>query len=103
MIVYDITNMDSFVRAKNWVQELQRQGDSSVVIALAGNKSDLNDQRVVETAEAQAYADEKNLIFFECSAKANSNINDIFISIGMPLLHYLFQFKILFLLFLGDL
>eukprot|EP01061_Rhynchopus_euleeides_P023456 TRINITY_DN3816_c2_g1_i1.p1 TRINITY_DN3816_c2_g1~~TRINITY_DN3816_c2_g1_i1.p1 ORF type:complete len:201 (+),score=79.92 TRINITY_DN3816_c2_g1_i1:49-651(+) len=85
VIVYDITNMDSFVRAKNWVQELQRQGDSSVVIALAGNKSDLSDQRVVETAEAQAYADEKNLIFYECSAKANSNINDIFISIAKKL------------------
>ena len=86
VIVYDITNMDSYIRAKNWVQELQRQGDSSVVIALAGNKSDLSENRVVETAEAQAYADEKNLVFYECSAKANVNINDIFISIGMSLL-----------------
>eukprot|EP00754_Rhynchopus_humris_P010929 Rhum_TRINITY_DN14186_c14_g10::Rhum_TRINITY_DN14186_c14_g10_i1::g.73036::m.73036/K07889/RAB5C; Ras-related protein Rab-5C len=85
VIVYDITNMDSYIRAKNWVQELQRQGDSSVVIALAGNKSDLSENRVVETAEAQAYADEKNLVFYECSAKANVNINDIFISIAKKL------------------
>eukprot|EP01064_Diplonema_japonicum_P028966 TRINITY_DN4576_c0_g1_i1.p1 TRINITY_DN4576_c0_g1~~TRINITY_DN4576_c0_g1_i1.p1 ORF type:complete len:221 (+),score=48.25 TRINITY_DN4576_c0_g1_i1:64-663(+) len=85
VIVYDITDMNSFVRAKNWVQELQRQGDTSVVIALAGNKSDLADQRVVETSEAQAYADEKNLIFLECSAKANHNVNEMFLSIAKKL------------------
>ncbi|KAJ9472113.1 Ras-related protein Rab-5A [Diplonema papillatum] len=85
VIVYDITNMDSFIRAKNWVQELQRQGDCSVVIALAGNKCDLADQRVVETAEAQAYADEKNLIFVECSAKTNHNVNNMFLSIAKKL------------------
>eukprot|EP01059_Diplonema_ambulator_P004920 TRINITY_DN1464_c1_g1_i1.p1 TRINITY_DN1464_c1_g1~~TRINITY_DN1464_c1_g1_i1.p1 ORF type:complete len:200 (+),score=34.88 TRINITY_DN1464_c1_g1_i1:97-696(+) len=85
VIVYDITDMNSFVRAKNWVQELQRQGDNSVVIALAGNKSDLAENRVVESAEAQAYADEKGLIFLECSAKANHNVNEMFLAIAKKL------------------
>merc|ERR1711871_1001265 len=38
VVVYDITNSDSFARAKSWVKELQRQGSPSIVIALAGNK-----------------------------------------------------------------
>jgi GTPase SAR1 family protein len=34
IIVYDITNPDSFEGAKSWVKELQRRGDQNVVIAL---------------------------------------------------------------------
>lgn len=47
IVVYDITNKDSFNGAKSWVKELQRRGDPNVVIALAGNKSDLEHKRAV--------------------------------------------------------
>ena len=47
IVVYDITNKDSFNGAKSWVKELQRRGDPNVVIALAGNKSDLEHTRAV--------------------------------------------------------
>ncbi|CAI5983729.1 unnamed protein product [Closterium sp. NIES-64] len=47
IIVYDITSTDSFARAKKWVQELQRQGNPNLVIALAANKTDLEAQRKV--------------------------------------------------------
>ena len=47
IVVYDITNADSFVRAQNWVKELQRQGNPNIVIALAGNKIDLVSKRAV--------------------------------------------------------
>ncbi|KAK6127560.1 hypothetical protein DH2020_038718 [Rehmannia glutinosa] len=50
IIVYDITSSDSFGRAKKWVQELQKQGNPNMVMALAGNKCDLEDKRNV-TAE----------------------------------------------------
>ncbi|OIV95698.1 hypothetical protein TanjilG_01492 [Lupinus angustifolius] len=50
IIVYDITSSDSFTRAKKWVQELQKQGNPNLVMALAGNKADLEDKRNV-TAE----------------------------------------------------
>uniref|UniRef100_A0A8D0B9T1 RAB5C, member RAS onco family n=1 Tax=Salvator merianae TaxID=96440 RepID=A0A8D0B9T1_SALMN len=48
IVVYDITNMETFVRAKNWVKELQRQASSNIVIALAGNKADLASKRAVD-------------------------------------------------------
>ncbi len=49
VIVYDITSMDSFHRAKSWVKELQRQGSPDVVIALAGNKIDREEEREVSS------------------------------------------------------
>ena len=49
IVVYDITNADSFTRAKNWVKELQRQGNPNIVIALAGNKVDLDEERKIST------------------------------------------------------
>ncbi|KAH7966948.1 hypothetical protein HPB49_020866 [Dermacentor silvarum] len=48
IVVYDITNQDTFGRAKTWVKELQRQASPSIVIALAGNKADLASKRAVE-------------------------------------------------------
>ncbi len=47
IVVFDITNKDSFSRAKSWVKELQRQGNANIVIALAGNKADLAAKRKV--------------------------------------------------------
>ena len=48
-VVYDITNKESFNGAKSWVKELQRRGDPNVIIALAGNKADLQNKRRVES------------------------------------------------------
>jgi hypothetical protein len=50
IVVYDLTNKDSFDRAKQWVKELQRQGNPNIVIALAGNKSDIAEKRQVPAA-----------------------------------------------------
>lgn len=85
IIVYDITNMDSFGRAKVWVKELQRQASPNIVIALAGNKADLANSRSVECDEAQAYADENGLLFMETSAKTAKNVNEIFLAIAKKL------------------
>lgn len=74
---------DSFARAKSWVRELQRQGNPNIVIALAGNKSDLASKRKVEPDEARQYAEENNIMFMETSAKTASNVNELFVQIGM--------------------
>lgn len=64
---------------------MKRQAPAEIVIALAGNKADLNSKRVVETEVAQAYADENQLIFMETSAKTAMNVNDIFFAIAKQL------------------
>ena len=56
VVVYDISNADSFAKAKSWVKELPRQGNPAMIMALAGNKADLTELRAVQTEEAKARA-----------------------------------------------
>lgn len=85
IVVYDITNLDSFAGAKSWVKELQRRGDPNVVIALAGNKADLGARRKVEYEEANAYALENGILHLETSAKDASNVKNLFVEIAKRL------------------
>lgn len=82
VVLYDITDLESFNGAKTYVEELQRQGSKDVVIALAGNKLDLDSKREVWERDAREYATQNNCLFFECSAKTGENIADIFLAIG---------------------
>ncbi|XP_061865294.1 ras-related protein Rab-22A isoform X3 [Colius striatus] len=45
IIVYDITKEETFSTLKNWVKELRQHGPPNIVVAIAGNKCDLNDVR----------------------------------------------------------
>jgi small GTP-binding protein len=85
LIVYDLTNKESFLKAQNWVRELQRQASSSIVIALVGNKLDLASRRAVEHNEAKSYAEENNLLFMETSAKTAANVVEVFTAIATRL------------------
>jgi small GTP-binding protein len=85
VVVYDITNPDSFAGAKSWVKELQRRGDANVVIALAGNKADLESRRKVEFEEANAYAQENGILHLETSAKNANNVKALFVEIAKKL------------------
>ncbi|KAM9824394.1 ras-related protein Rab-5A-like [Neosynchiropus ocellatus] len=85
IVVYDITNEESFARAKNWVKELQRQASPNIIIALSGNKADLANKRAVDAQDAQSYADDNSLLFMETSAKTSMNVNDLFMAIAEKL------------------
>ena len=61
---------------------MQRQGNPNIVIALAGNKTDLSIKRKVQSEDAQAYVDEAGIMFMETSVKTASNVNELFVAIG---------------------
>lgn len=87
VIVYDITSLDSFERAKKWVMELDKQAQPDIVIALVGNKTDLQTQRQVSKEEVASYAQQNhpNLILMETSAKTGDNVVELFDSIAQKL------------------
>lgn len=85
LVVYDITDQDSFAGAKTWIEELQRQGSADIVIGLAGNKCDLAAKRTVNTDDAKQFAHDNGCIFFETSAKSGENIQEMFTAIAKKL------------------
>lgn len=67
------------------MKELQRRGDPNVVIALAGNKADLEARRKVEFEEAHQYAEDNDILHMETSAKTAVNVKDLFVAIAKRL------------------
>ena len=82
LIVYDITKKSSFDNVKNWYNDLITKAEKGCIIALIGNKLDLvqrnERKREVSREEAQSYAEDNHMLFYETSAYNGSNINDIF-------------------------
>lgn len=81
IIVYDITSKDSFEGAKKWIQDIEANNNSASLI-LVGNKTDMGENRDVSTDQANSFATSKNIAYYECSAKTNENIVDIFKSLA---------------------
>ena len=86
LIVYDISNKDSFKNVLNWIEDCKVFSPKNILLVLIGNKSDLNEKRQVSIEEGKKVADENNMIFFETSAKDNVNINEVFLKSAQKIL-----------------
>ena len=83
-IVYDITDTDSLLKAKYWINELSKHGEPGCILTLLGNKSDLPN-RCVECEEVALFAKANNIIFSEVSAKTGANIDNVMTDIAKEL------------------
>lgn len=81
LVVFDITNKDTFEGAKKWIQEIEQTNKITSII-LVGNKIDLIPQRQVDENAINDYTNAKNILYYECSAKENLNVENIFQTIG---------------------
>ncbi|XP_063236487.1 ras-related protein Rab-21 [Bacillus rossius redtenbacheri] len=81
VLVYDITDEDSFQKVKNWVKELKKMLGNEVCLAIAGNKIDLEKERTVAIEDAEAYAVSVGAKHFLTSAKQNRGIEELFLEL----------------------
>ena len=80
ILVYDITDAESFENVKNWMTEIDRFAKEGVLRVLVGNKCDLEDKRQVPTNKGKELADNFGITFIETSAKDTVNIEELFIN-----------------------
>ena len=79
LLVYDITNRDSFKEIKNYyLQQIKDQCKKNIKIILLGNKTDLEDDRKVSSEEGVNLAVENGYIFMESSCLKNRTVADSF-------------------------
>ena len=79
LLVYDITNYDSFRSLDKWFEEVSGNAEEDLVVLVIGNKCDLEQKRQVTTEEGEAFAKEHGLVFLETSAKTAHNVDDAFV------------------------
>ena len=79
IILYDITEKASFDHIKNWMIEIDKFGKQGVLKVIAGNKTDLEDNRTVNKEDAEHLAEKYGVKLWEISAKNNTNIEEMFL------------------------
>uniref|UniRef100_A0A3B3QTL5 RAB6A, member RAS oncogene family n=1 Tax=Paramormyrops kingsleyae TaxID=1676925 RepID=A0A3B3QTL5_9TELE len=82
VVVYDITNVNSFQQTTKWIDDVRTERGSDVIIMLVGNKTDLADKRQVSIEEGEKKAKELNVMFIETSAKAGYNVKQVSVFVG---------------------
>eukprot|EP00696_Hemimastix_kukwesjijk_P019394 gnl/Hemi2/863_TR311_c1_g1_i1.p1 gnl/Hemi2/863_TR311_c1_g1~~gnl/Hemi2/863_TR311_c1_g1_i1.p1 ORF type:complete len:198 (+),score=44.73 gnl/Hemi2/863_TR311_c1_g1_i1:87-680(+) len=80
IVVYDVTNQQSFDNVKHWLKEIDKYAGQNVNKLLVGNKCDLLDQKVVDTPAAKALAEQLQIQFVEASAKTATNVEVAFMT-----------------------
>eukprot|EP01083_Nonionella_stella_P161637 529707_1 len=81
LLVYDITDEQSFLNIRNWIRNIEQHAANNVQKLLMGNKCDMFDDRVISKDRGQDLADEYGIKFFETSAKTDTNVKRAFVSI----------------------
>ena len=95
LLIYNIAKRESFDNLKNiWYEDLLKYGEEYKVLAVVGNKCDLYEQEAVPEEEARQFADEKNALFMNVSAKNGDNIALLFESCLKKYFDPSFQFQI---------
>jgi small GTP-binding protein len=86
VMVYDVTDEESFLNISHWVCNMERYADNDVCAILMGNKCDLEEKRAVSKDRGMFAALENNMKFFETSAKSDININETFYCIAREII-----------------
>jgi len=78
IVVFDVTDAESFTNVKQWLHEIDRYACQNVKKLLVGNKCDLASKRAVPTEQAKEFADSLGINYLETSAKNSTNVEKAF-------------------------
>ena len=86
LVLYDITNEESFTKLKEWVELIKEECVRHIKILIIGNKSDLESQRAIDKEDAMKYANEEKVQYIECSSKTGENVEKAIIMLSEKIL-----------------
>ena len=81
IFVYDITNEESFKGISDWITKVDETVNITRPSILVGNKSDLEEKRIISTEEGRAFANQKGMHFFETSCQTGVNVGKAFMDL----------------------
>jgi len=85
LLVYDVTDEESFEQVKDWVKELRHNSTDDVIIAIVGNQVD-KPYRKISAEAASEYGQSIGAKTFETSAKKNTGIDEMFVEVARIIL-----------------
>lgn len=86
ILVYDITDRNSYVNLSRWLDDARALGSTNLVTVLVGNKSDRDDEREVEWAEASRWASQHGVHIIETSSLTGENVEAPFMLVARQIL-----------------
>jgi small GTP-binding protein len=78
ILVFDITDENSFKEVESWIEDLRENGDEDTTIIIVGNKADNSKERRVSFQQGADLAKKFKYDYIETSAKNDTNINIMF-------------------------
>ena len=78
LVVYDVTNLESFERVHQWMKNIETHANKTAQLILIGNKSDLEKHRVVSYEQGENLAKKYGIKFYETSSKRGINVYPAF-------------------------
>ena len=86
IVVYDVTDKESFLKIQHWLKEIDNYGTDKVSKLIVGNKSDLTERRVVTFESAKEFADQLGIQVIETSARSKAHVEDVFLVMAETIL-----------------
>jgi len=87
VLCYDISNRPSFDHVIGWMRDIKTRAPPDCDIVVCGNKSDLDNDRVVSTDEGKILAEEYGVQFYETSALTGNQVEKMFIALATTIKH----------------
>ncbi|KAG8193480.1 hypothetical protein JTE90_023732 [Oedothorax gibbosus] len=87
LLVYDVTDMSSFLKLSSWLLDLKSENDNAICF-IVGNKLDDPNRNAVCVNQVRNFAEEEQLELHYCSAQTGENVNEIFESLALQILEH---------------